>query len=167
MQFFIESKKYGIKTCYIDEEDYHLVNKYKWSLQKVSHLFYVIRREYINKKLIITFLHNQILNIIPNNQYEIDHIDNNGLNNQRNNLRKCTHAENMMHKKIYKNNKSGFKGIYLNKNPKSNQKWISQIRINKIKKTKYHFTKEEAIKHYNEMALKYFGEFAILNIIKE
>ena len=55
---------------------------------------------------------------------EIDHIDGNPLNNLIENLRKATHQENMLNKKIYKNNKSGYKGVCWHK---ASKKWRSQI----------------------------------------
>ena len=52
----------------------------------------------------------------------IDHIDGNPSNNNLDNLREASHAENMRNSKIPTSNSSGFKGVYWCKTYK---KWIS------------------------------------------
>lgn len=47
---------------------------------------------------------------------EIDHVDGNKLNNVFTNLRKCSRSENLLNTKIMKTNKTGVKGVCLNKN---------------------------------------------------
>jgi hypothetical protein len=93
----------------------------------------------------------------------IDHLDGNPLNNQKKNLRICTHSENMRNRNLYVNNTSGFKGVYWHKTTK---KWMSYIRINK--KSLYlgiYTCPIDAAKAYNDAALKYHGEFAHINKI--
>ncbi len=59
---------------------------------------------------------------------EVDHIDGNKLNNQRSNLRLCTHAENQRNRtRLNKNNTSGHKGIYWNAMRKN---WYAQVTLN-------------------------------------
>ena len=94
---------------------------------------------------------------------EVDHIDGNRLNNQRSNLRICSHSQNQMNRAMAANNTSGFKGVVWDKNV---NKWRSEIKINKIKKCSGYFVdKKDAAVAYNNAARKYFGEFARLNII--
>jgi len=62
----------------------------------------------------------------PENKPFIDHIDNNKLNNNINNLRWVTNQENQQNQKLSTNNTSGIKGVYLNK--KTN-KWIAYVTI--------------------------------------
>lgn len=45
---------------------------------------------------------------------EVDHWNNDTLNNTRDNLRKLSHAENLQNKTLYKNNKTGITGISFN-----------------------------------------------------
>jgi hypothetical protein len=77
----------------------------------------------VHRLVATTFLDN------PDNKRCIDHIDNNKLNNNFTNLRYATHSENNQNRKIYKNNKSGSKGVIFM--IKSN-KWKAQIRIDDI-----------------------------------
>jgi hypothetical protein len=99
----------------------------------------------------------------PEKGMVIDHLDGNPLNNQKKNLRICTHSENMRNRNLYVNNTSGFKGVYWHKTTK---KWMSYIRINK--KSLYlgiYTCPIDAGRAYNDAALKYHGEFAHINKI--
>jgi len=88
---------------------------------------------------------------------QIDHIDNNPLNNQRSNLRECTNQQNSFNKSKNKNNKSGFKGVYFDKYA---NKYKAQIQINnKVKHLGRFDTAEEAHEAYKKSALEYHGEF--------
>jgi len=57
----------------------------------------------------------------------IDHIDGDGLNNKLDNLRPCTHQQNLQNRRVNKNNKTGHKGVYVDK---GNQKYRAQIMHN-------------------------------------
>jgi len=90
--------------------------------------------------------------------FEIDHIDNNKLNNKIENLRKCSHSDNMSNKKTHKNNKStGIKYITTYK-----YGYLFQLTKNKIKYQKKFKKLEEAIEHRNRVVLEKCGEFANL-----
>lgn len=95
---------------------------------------------------------------------KIDHGDGNGLNNQRGNLRKCTHAQNLMNMRCH--NKHGLKGVAFIKNLMPHRQWMSKISINGTLKTIGFFpSKIDAAIAYNIVAQKNFGEFAKLNPI--
>lgn len=91
-----------------------------------------------------TWMHHVVLPRPNGNLLEIDHIDRDRLNNQRNNLRYSTHRENILNSKIRTDNKSGHKGVSWSERQ---QKWIVMIQINK--KPKYlgaFLAKEDAIR---------------------
>jgi hypothetical protein len=93
----------------------------------------------------------------PENKPCIDHIDNNKLNNNVDNLRWATFTENNQNMKLSKNNTSGFKGVSF---CKRSNKWQSSITINNKRIYLGYFeNKEDAIKARQEASSKYFGEY--------
>lgn len=99
------------------------------------------------------------------------HIDGNGLNNQRYNLRICTKQENLRNQKPIRGGSSKFKGVYLSKAyPKYGIKSVWRANIGKDGKAIFlgGFENEiDAAKAYDRAALKYFGEFARVNFSTE
>lgn len=144
------------KIAIVDDKDYGLVSKYKWTYRKPGYAHKHIPKT----KSDSISLHRFILN--PPKNKEVDHINGNGLDNRRSNLRICSRLENCKNKGFSKNNKSGFKGVHWNKTLKY---WVTQVTANGKVFTKYSHTKEVAARKYNELAKKYHGEFALLNKI--
>lgn len=87
---------------------------------------------------------------------EVDHIDLNGLNNTRENLRIATRSQNAANRRTQRNNKSGFKGVHWHKG-----KFEATIQVNR--KTIYlgvFVTPEEAHVAYVEASKRYFGGYS-------
>ena len=105
-------------------------------------------------------IHKLVANeFIPNplNKNCIDHIDNNRLNNNINNLRWATHQENNMNRNISSKNTSGFKGVFLKK---ETNKWCAQIRINgKLMHLGLFDKIEDAVIARVEKSEELFGEY--------
>ena len=81
------------KRTVVDDEDYIIISRMRWfAFKSKSGIFYAAT--YNNGKQI--FLHNFLIS--PPKGFEIDHKDGNGLNNIKNNLRACTHAQNTRNK---------------------------------------------------------------------
>lgn len=96
-----------------------------------------------------------------NSKINIDHIDGNGLNNCRKNLRKCSNGQNQYNRTANSNSTSGIKGVCWMKN---RSKWRVQIQAN----GKYIYVGlfenlELAISAHQSAAKKHHGEFANLN----
>ncbi|MDR7940375.1 HNH endonuclease [Enterobacter soli] len=91
---------------------------------------------------------------------EIDHINGDKGDNRISNLRLCTPTENRQNKPRYKNNRSGFKGVYFDgRNPMT--PWRAQIYVNKKKINLGTFHSAEAASHSYQVAAKiHFGDFA-------
>ncbi len=69
-------------------------------------------------------MHRQILD--PGKSEQIDHINRNGLDNRRGNLRVATPAQNVYNRGLQDNNTSGFMGVVWNQSCK---KWQAQIKV--------------------------------------
>jgi hypothetical protein len=137
----------------VDDEDYEFLNQWKWCVAKNGNTYYAIKAKK-DKRLL--YMHRIILDC-PNNMY-IDHIDHNGLNNQRINLRICTKSQNS------KNKRPSGRSKYLGVHYSSYNTINAAIKINdKIKHLGTFNTEEEAAKKYDEFARIYHGEFANLN----
>lgn len=145
------------KFAIIDDEDFELVSQYKWRVCCRKNQKYAAT-EINNHKV---YMHRLILGI--NGVQEIDHINGNGLNNCRKNLRHCSRSQNNMNR--HKSwGTSEYKGVSWYKQRK---KWRAIIKYNKKYKHLGYFDSEiEAAKVYDNAALEHFGKFAQLNFPK-
>lgn len=161
----ISSKKYGEKHVFIDDEDFEMISNINWCLRKCGENFYAHSPKYIgggraNRKNFSQLMHKLVL---PCNDSEvIDHIDGNGLNNQKINLRICTQQQNCFNRsRLNKNNISGYMGVTWHKKA---EKYMASI--TKGGKRFYlglYSSIEEAARTRDKKAIEMFGEFASLN----
>lgn len=153
----VTSKVHGQHLIRFDQEDFEVINTYRWHVQKGARTFYALARINGTKKSIL--MHRLLL---PGDDF-IDHIDGNGLNNCRLNIRRCTKHQNNMNCRLPKNNKSGYKGVSWDS---SRGKYKACICVNYKTKCLGRFDSIiKAADVYNNAAIKYFGEFAKLNVI--
>lgn len=143
------------KIAIVDDEMYDKLNKHKWRVVRAHKVFYAVREKPKERGRTI-WMHREVLNT-PKNM-ETDHIDGNGLNNQKNNLRICTHQQNAWNQGVKCSNTTGFKGV---KFDIIRGKYFTEIRINGKKKFIGRFSSPiEASMAYNKMAIKIHGKFA-------
>lgn len=101
-------------------------------------------------------LHRAILNAPDVRQ--VDHVNGDGLDNRRANLRLASHAQNMHNQRVRLNSVSGFKGVSYDKD---RQKWLARIALNGRTKNLGRFgTSGEAHDAYTQAAGQLHGEFA-------
>jgi hypothetical protein len=145
------------KYALIDEEDFDLINRFSWSTNVASHTCYAYA--HIGKEG--RWSMPRLLLGIEDSKVLVDHIDHNGLNNRRSNLRVCTHAENGRNKKKSINRSSEYKGV---SRAVIHKKWTAAIKFNDKTKHIGCFELEiDAAKAYDAKAVELFGEFACLN----
>jgi len=146
----------------IDDQDESLARAFKWRRHEDKRG--TNRTEYAAhsvKKGVTLFLHRLIMQAKAGET--VDHRDGNGLNNKRDNLRLCTQSQNRANGRQWKIPKSGFRGVYQNR-----EKWVAMISQdgNKLKHLGTFQSKEEAAIAYDNAALERWGEFARLNFPK-
>lgn len=144
------------KQLIIDDEDFESVSKHKWSAVKKGNNFYAVSR--IDGKIVSA--HRFLLNI-NDSKILIDHIDRDGLNNQKINLRFCNKSQNGAN--CRPKGTSIYLGVCWNK---KNKVWKSSIGFcNKNIFIGNFFDEKEAALSYNKKAIELFGEFANINKI--
>jgi hypothetical protein len=107
----------------VDDEDFEELNKFKWFVQKNKNTFYAKRHIKKEEQDTTIYMHNIIMKTPK--EMVTDHINHNGLDNQKSNLRIVTQRQNM-HNKQNKTS-SMFVGVHWHKLAK---KWNANIRVN-------------------------------------
>ncbi len=139
----------------IDAVDVPLVAGFNWCANKDKHVVYAIRTDLSGVKRRGTSIHRTILGE-PAGMC-VDHIDRDGLNNRRANLRVATPEQNRHNSKMLCTNTSGLKGVHWRDDQK---KWRAQITVAGKKKNLGYFpTKEEAHAAYCKASQELHGEF--------
>lgn len=100
-------------------------------------------------------MHTIILDGSVPDGYEIDHKNNNGLDNRYENLRVCTRSQNLANRAGFRNKAHKYKGVY-----PSGDRWIA--RFHNIHLGTFD-TQDEAAGAYNTAALDMYGDYAHLN----
>ena len=145
------------KVALVDDGDYDLVSRFKWLAAKAPRTWYARRVDYGAGRKKNESMHRLILNAPPDKI--VDHINGNGLDNRRENLRLATKIQNNCNTRLRRDNRSGYKGVKRNA-----LRWIARIRIDrKLIHLGSFATKEDAARAYDNAARQHFGEFAKLN----
>lgn len=172
-------KHYGKYKAIIDDVDFDLIAKHKWRVyfngnkSKIKKPYASAMVKDNNGKYVNVSMHRMLLKVIDSKIF-VDHKDNNGLNNQKENLRTCTHSQNQMNKRPYGTSK--YLGVFwhtskrtiINKNGLKKEytysKWMAGISIKgKRVHIGYYKSEVDAAKAYDSFAKIHHGEFANLN----
>lgn len=136
----------------VDARDAHLISDRKWNASPHRRTFYATGTGGLRMhRVIIGAKKGQI----------VDHIDGDGLNNRRANLRITTAAQNARNCRLRKDNTSGFKGVHFDN---QNGWWRAQINIDGKRVALGTFdTAEAAYASYCEASQKHYGEYGGLD----
>lgn len=162
------------KVIIMDTEDYIRINK---NIHVCGNCTGKTKKKYANKSYAQFIdggkkinLHRYLMGV-TDKKLTVDHINGNGLDNRKSNLRICTRSQNVMNKrKTSLKTSSKWKGVSYDKRTNQNLKnrWKASIEIKidgirKSKKMTGFSCEEDAAMAYNYMASNLFGEYAYLN----
>lgn len=148
------------KFALVDDEDFERVNQFRWHYaedKKAGKPGYAKRRG--ARIGLWIWMHKFVIGVESG---QVDHRDGNRLNCQKSNLRPATHSQNCFNRQYEpKRNASGAKGVTWVGRVK---KWRVQIKKNRKSHWGGYFSSwAEAVKTYDRMAVRMFGEFARTN----
>lgn len=153
------------KVAIVDDQDVWLIFIGKWHAVRHGKL---TERWYASTTLKgkAVYMHRLILDAPKG--LDIDHINGDGLDNRRENLRIATRSQNMRnaHTKPKRTKTSQYKGVSWWKQPKiqAGGYWKAEIELPGRKRiVKYFHTEVEAARHYDQLAREHFGEHARIN----
>jgi hypothetical protein len=135
----------------IDDADLPLVSDFRWREQRFGNMHYAVaigtgKKTVLMHRLILPVPHGRV----------IDHINRNGMDNRRCNLREATVRLNLANRPATRLSTTGYKGVNLYRNGKYRAVFGS-------KHLGYFDTAEEAARAYDSEAVRQYGEFAYLN----
>lgn len=145
----------------VDDDDYDDLSRYKWQADPSVDTHYAVRHAtvVIGEPRIKIRMH-RVITCAPDGM-EVDHINHDGLDNRRCNLRVVTKQENQRNRVIGPNNKSGYKGVHKVKHgTKTGRQWRAQV--GKIFLGDF-ATPEEAHEMYERSIGVVFGKFSRVN----
>ena len=152
-------KYVGLYEVVVDDCDADLA-ELNWSVKHGCNMFYGRRVDYAGGSRVTKYIHRVIVMRIVGRPFQenemVDHIDGDGLNNCRSNLRIATNRQNQQNR--FHSGGKYPKGVKLHKR---NQKYEASIQVNGNRKYLGGFdTPEKAHAAYCVAATKEFGEFA-------
>jgi hypothetical protein len=147
------------KFSLVDPKDYEMLSKYNWHVTKNGNTSYAKRNAPTRKDTTPIYMHRCIIKVPPG--CVVDHINHNGLDNRRANLRPATRAQNNRYSKKRKNTRSKYKGVSFYSREKQ---FVAKITTDGNTVSLGYFNDEiQAAKAYDKAAKIYHKEFAYLN----
>jgi HNH endonuclease/AP2 domain len=144
----------------VDDDDYEFLMQWRWRAcwDPDPKGFYANRTEMINGTKTTVHMHRVLMGLRKGDKRVVDHINHNGLDNRRSNLRICTRFQNMANLRKKVTNTSGHTGVVWDKD---SRKWRAQIQAgNKNHHLGRFDTIEAAVAARKANETRFFGEFA-------
>lgn len=151
------------KVAMIDDVDFVIVGRHRWcAVLNGKDLWYAVTSIEKGGTRRSIRMHRMLLGLKYKGKQQADHINHNGLDNRRANLRICSHTENVRNSRVLVHKTSIYKGVCWDKNAK---KWHAGISVGAGKQKHLgHFKLEEcAALAYDFAAVRYHGEYAVFN----
>lgn len=152
----------GGYTAIVDDDDYERVCRYKWYPQYLNGEVRYAKHASVKNCYHTQFsLHRFIMGCKKGDGKVVDHINGNGLDNRKCNLRICTQAKNRLNARGKVKSTSRYKGVSWNTRQR---KWYATTRYNgKYRLIGTFDDEEEAAIAYNVAVQLFYGEYAYLN----
>lgn len=147
------------KIALVDDEDFDRVNQFKWcaAATSSSRTWYAMRGDYTGSKPRTIYLHRFILDA-PSDM-DVDHINHNGLDCRRENMRLATTSQNCCNRRKNVGSKFRFKGIQARRN-----RFAVRVPFDgRLVHFRTYATQEEAARIYDAVVARLRGEFAHTN----
>lgn len=143
----------GVVVSYatIDKADLHLVDGHRWRPIVGVKTAYAMRSQRINGRSVTIYMHRAILGVPhgAGHRIEVDHLNYDGLDNRRENIRMVSHSENVVRRRIGSRNRSGHVGVhYLPRRlgRAGGDRWVAELQRNNVVVLNATFkTRDEAI----------------------
>lgn len=143
----------------IDDVDYPLVSQYRWYRRNDGRTTYAIAHSQNEGKRKTVSMHRLLMG---ESALAVDHVNHDGLDNRRSNLRWATPKQNCRNSRPHQGRR--FKGVGYMHGRNLSKPWKAQIRINGNQEFLGYFeTEEEAARAHDNAAKRLCGEFAYLN----
>ncbi len=148
------------KVALVDDCDYEYLSQWKWYTLQCGNVAYAVRTARQGRQHRVT-MHREILHRAGFVFKFVDHINHNGLDNRRCNLRPATVSQNNQNRRPrQRNNKSGAKGVWWDR---CGQMWYARVRSRGKVVANQFKDFDEAVAWRDQKAKELHGEFAVLN----
>lgn len=112
----LKSKENSGRFALVDETDAVQLRRFEWRYFPMGYTGYAVRSEHTTNGVVIHYMHRLLCGLAKGDKREIDHINGNGLDNRRVNLRITDRSGNMRNRRRFRNNTTGEKNVDLRAN---------------------------------------------------
>lgn len=143
------------KVAMVDEADYEMLRRFTWRYHRAGYALTGSRHAVLMHRVIM----------LPDPGVEVDHINRDGLDNRRSNLRLCCRSENARNQKLRTNTQGRYRGVALHR---PSGLWGAKLMVHgRTYSGGYYESREHAARAYDVLAVQHHGDFATLNFPKE